>query len=62
MRIAKIQNEVVVDVLIANMPDAVSWCNSNMIGTYVNGEPDANIGDGYQDGTFIKPPTPPEEP
>lgn len=59
MRAARIENGIVVDVIVIGDPAGLAWAVSNLGGEWVDGT-GGNIGDAYIDGAFV-PPMPPEE-
>jgi len=57
---ARIQDGVVIDLIIVGDPGGLDWVRSNLDGEWVDGAGGA-IGDSYINGAFIHPP-PQEEP
>lgn len=59
MRAARIENGLVVDVIVIGDPAGLAWAVANIGGEWVDGT-GGNIGDRYIDGQFVRP-TPPVE-
>jgi hypothetical protein len=59
MKAAKIENGIVVSVIVVGDPAGVEWAMQNLGGEWVNGI-GAEIGYAYADGLFI-PPSPPQD-
>jgi hypothetical protein len=51
---ARIQDGVVIDLIIVGDPGGLDWVNSNLDGEWVDGTGGA-IGDRYIDGQFVRP-------
>jgi hypothetical protein len=59
MNAARIQNGIVVDMIVIGDPSGLHWARTNLDGEWVDGTGGA-IGDRYENGKFIKP-TPPDD-
>lgn len=52
---AKIENDVVVDLIVIGDPKGIQWAIDKIGGTWVSGD-NAKIGDTYVNGVFVSPP------
>jgi hypothetical protein len=59
MNAAKIENNIVVDIIVIGDPAGLAWAQANLCGEWVDGT-GGSIGDRYEHGEFIKP-VPPDD-
>jgi hypothetical protein len=60
MKVAQIENGIVVSVIVVGDPAGVEWATRNLPGQWVDGA-GAEIGYAYQDGAFIPPAQPQDD-